>query len=124
MSEPSSKFPIAFVFENQEERIQRLENERVEVAMQIAEQTTILKSMKEDIQGLTSSFKESNVALTEFAKNVAEEDSKMKHRISSLEKREKSDVEKTKWYRKLIYAIIVGGGGAVGTLLIEHLSQH
>jgi peptidoglycan hydrolase CwlO-like protein len=119
-----AKLPLTVILENQEDRIQHLERERVEVATQMSKQTTILESVKEEIGELTNSVKETNKSMAEFASKVVDEQGKIKGRVVALEKRDRAEVEKVKWHRKLIYAIVIGGGGGVLTFIAERLVNH
>jgi hypothetical protein len=116
------------MYENHEERVQRLEDDRVKTASLITEQTVMLRNIMskvgEQFTDLSQSIRESNSGVTElakaFQKHVMLEDSRM----SKLEDTKRSAEKKTAWFRKIMYAAIIGGGGSVGALILERIVSH
>lgn len=95
------------------DRVQRLEDRDLDVAIHLAEQTATLKSIKEDICDLSSSIKE---MINGFNAHVKEDSA----RLSLLENADKKEENKKEWRRKFLYTIIAAMGSAFA-LIVERL---
>lgn len=111
---------ISYLWTSHEDRLQDLEKDRVDTAAQLAEQNVTLKSIKEDICDLSITIKEGmSTTLAKLQEHIEMDNS----RLSKLENVDKKEEKKTEWYRKLIYAIIIGGGGALASFLLQQLGD-
>lgn len=109
---------VSNIASSHERRLQALERDRVETAAQMAEQTTMLKSIKEDLEKLIESLKEN---LPPAFLKLQEQIDTDSDRLDNLERGDQKKENKVEWYRKLIYAIVVGGGGGLASLLLQKL---
>lgn len=111
--------PITALLDNHEERVQRLEDERVEQASQLAEQTTTLMLIKETIADMAQSIKENNKNTELFFAKTSETFSSLSHRVEPLEEAEKQKKTKAQWIRTTIIGILLSGGGFIAGELIK-----
>lgn len=107
-----------------EDRLQRLEDDRVEMVAQVSEQTATLKSIQADIMELSACTKETNRALQQMMNKFQDKVYLDEKRLDSLEKEEVKGNKRAEWIRKIISGVVIGSAGALITFLIERFGQH
>lgn len=109
MSDGNGKAEVFHLVENVEDRVRRLEDERVSIVSGFAVQTEILKGIKEEVSDLSSFVKENSKEVTV--------------RLSILENTDKKEEKKIEWRSKMIYSVVAALGSALA-LVVEHMVNH
>lgn len=115
---------VVDLWSSHEDRLQRLENDRVEMVAQVVEQTTTLKGIKEDIVDLAISTKETNKNMQLMMEKFQDHVQTDAVRLNALEKQEVREEKKIDWRRNILFAGLSGLGGAFLTYLAEFLKNH
>jgi len=102
-----------------ESRMRALEESRVENTSHLAQQTAVLDALGKNFEDLCSDLKSHNHKMERFLEKLETKMDTNSNRIESLERGDKEQSRKATWKRKVLFVLITGGGGAIGTLILN-----
>jgi septal ring factor EnvC (AmiA/AmiB activator) len=118
------------LWEAHEDRIQQIERDRIEIAKEVAEQTATLKAIKEDINELAGyskdTYKTINQMLSTIQTHIVQDDSRFSALESAHKPKQLNKINEiwAQWWGKILFAATTAIGGALMSLIMEHLSNH
>jgi hypothetical protein len=121
--EKSMEYENGDLYKIHETRIQRLEEDRVEATAGLVEQTTTLRSIKEDVVEMKGSLISTNKHIETLISSFVEHVKNDEIRLNGLEKQEKAKEKSKDWQRKVIYGLIMGAGSLFG-VFAERMLGH
>lgn len=124
MSDSYNGTGVISLFDGHEDRIQRLEEDRVEVGAQVAKQTVVLEHMSEKIDTLSETVGKMGDSFAVVVSKLNEGLAKEHERVTKLETGEERSEKWKDLVRKILYASITAGLAGAGTLLAERLFGH
>lgn len=117
-----------------EDRIQRLEVVTSELASSVAEQNATMRafslqmrmmsdSVCEKLEDVSSRLSDKIGSIGDISKGIVQEQKAADHRLTTLERGEKTDEKVTEFWLKVAYFLVTAIGGAGSTLLVQFLSK-
>lgn len=110
--------------QSQEERLQKLEDERADFHAYLAENSTNIKVLNDSVSELSSTIKELDRDIKGSFKNLDDRLDIHSERLVKLEGVKKSRDRWVAWGRKIGAAILIALGGGLVSVILEYFKNH